>query len=105
MMPLGHAARATGFDLTQRDRLDAGAKRFGEISAVDEPERDDRRHERIELEAGMKQRADQQRQHEMHPNHHDVVGRIPENLDVQGADPAQRSARRLTRSNAAPSPT
>jgi hypothetical protein len=32
----------------------------------------------------MKQRADSG--HEMHPNDHDVVGRIPENLDMQGAE-------------------
>ena len=83
---------AAGLDVALRDRLDAGAERLGEVAAVDEAERDHRRDERVELDAPPEQQPDQQRQHEMDPDHHDVVGRVAEHLDVQRADPAHRPA-------------
>jgi hypothetical protein len=44
----------------------------------------------MEFDAAPDHHPDQQRQHEMHPHQHDVVGRIAEHLDVQRADPAHR---------------
>jgi len=87
---LGHSAGPAGLEMSERDRLDSGAERLGEIAAVDESERDHGREEGRKLEAAPDQRPEQQRQDEMHPHHHDVVGRIPEHLDVERADPAKR---------------
>ena len=91
--PSAHAERARRLEVAARDRLDAGAERLREVAAVDEAERDHRRHERVELEAAVQHHADQQRQHEVHPHHHHVVGRVAEDLDVQRAEPAQRRGR------------
>ena len=44
----------------------------------------------MKLDAAAQRKAEQQRQHEMHPHQHDVVGRVAEHLDMQRADPAQR---------------
>ena len=71
--------------------LDAGPEGLGEIAAVDEAERNHGGNEGMELDAGAERKAEQQRQDEVHPHQHDVVGRVAEKLDVKRADPAQRA--------------
>ena len=78
-----------GFEMSERDGLDAGAEGLGEVAAVDEAQPMIAETNGLSSNRLCSSDADQQRQHEVHPHHHDVVGRVAKDLDVQRADPAQ----------------
>src|SRR5262249_54793509 len=88
--PFGHAETARRIEIAERDGLNASAKRLGEIAAIDQAEGYDCRYEGMKFDMPLDHDPDKQRQDEMHPYQHDVVGCIAEQLYVEGADEARR---------------
>src|SRR5262249_31712315 len=86
----GHAKSARRIKIAERDRLNTSAKCLGEIAAIDEAEGYDCRNEGMKFDTPPDHDPDEQRQDEMHPYQHDIVGCVAEQLHMEGADQARR---------------